>query len=751
MMKTLKEFIVRFWPLFFIITLWFIFASPYIVKNYIPYPSEYQVSFFTPWNSYPEYSSPIKNNAISDVISRLYPWKYFTIEELKKGNMPLWNPYSFSGNPHLANYQSAVFSPFNALFFLLPFIDAWSIIVLLQPLLAGVFLYLYLREIKVSQVGSTLGSIAFMFCGFITVWMPYGTLGMAVAFLPLALFAIEKLQQRIQLGYVFLLALSLILSFFSGHFQISLYVACYIFVYLLFVFFRTKNKSAFLYIVGSFAVGMAVSSIQIIPSLEFYSVALRSEFFSNAGGIPWYYLFTVFAPDFFGNPVTRNDWVGHYAEWASFIGIVPLSLAFAALFIKKNKAMTLFFFFAGVITLLLALDTIIQNLLVLSRIPIFSTSIPSRIIVLFSFSLAVLAGLGFDLLKNSLKQKSLKYILILFLPSVILLLLAWIYLFTFISVPDNAAIAKRNLLLPSVLFVAMLIIVFASRFIKKKFMVALFAVALLVLTSFDSWRFVQKWMPFESKNVLYPTVPVIQKMQQEIGYGRVYGDFGAYFSVYYHLPSVEGYDPLYSKRYGELIQSAKTGNFTGALRSEVVLDRRGAYTQRVLDLLGVMLIYQPISHSNQPWAFPIWEHPENFPTVYRDDKFAVFANNSAMSRVALFSQYEVIRDEKKLIERFFDKNFDYRTVLLLEEDPGIEKGTIEKGKAEIVSYTPNRIKVMVESDREALLFLSDTYYPLWKAVVNGKEEKIYITDHALRSVKVPKGKSSVEFIYRGLF
>lgn len=754
-----RSFFSGFWPVIFIFLVWFVFASPYFVKHKIPYPSEYQASFFTPWNSYPEYSSPIKNNAISDVINQLYPWKYFTVEQLKNGTIPLWNPYSFSGNPHLANYQSAVLSPFNLIFFIFPFIDAWSLIVLLQPLLAGFFLYLFLREINASKTGSLIGSIAFMFCGFLTVWMPYGTLGMAVAFLPLALLAIEKCfnstSSRLRgTGiYVLLLAMSIIFSFFSGHFQISLYVLCFVFAYIVFSFFHTKNKRAFFYTIGGVVIGIVIASLQIIPSLELYRLAVRSEFFSNVGAIPWYYLITSFAPDFFGNPVTRNDWLGHYAEWASFIGIIPFTLAIIALFIKKNKATTFFFFFAGVVTLLLALDTPLQQLLVASKIPIVSTSIPSRMIILFSFSFAVLAAFGFDVLKNTIKEKHFKKILFLFLPSVLVLLIAWASLFLSVIPEDKIAIAKRNLFLPSVLFATMIVSVLISIFMKKKFVFVLLGIILLVLTTFDSWRFVQKWMPFENRDVLFPSTSVIQAMQKEIGYGRVYGDFGAYVSMYYHLPVVDGYDPLYNKQYGELIQSAKTGKFTQALRSEVVLDKRGEYTQRVLDLLGVTLIYQPISHTNQPWAFPVWENPNNFPTLYRDDKFAVFANDSALPRVQVFTQYEVISDPQKLVERFFTDDFDYRNVLLFQEDPQIPqiKELDTKNEAKIVSYTPTKVVISAATTQKALLFLSDSYYPLWSVTVNGKEEKIYIADHALRAVKVPEGKSIIEFRYQKLF
>lgn len=754
-MYRFENVLKRFLPCLFLFAVWFVFSSPYLIKHNIPYPSQYQVSFFTPWNAYPQYAFPIKNNAIPDVVDQIYPWKHFTIEQLKMGELPVWNPYSFSGTPHLANYQTAVLSPFNLLYFVLPFIDAWSLVVLLQPLLAGIFVYLFLRELKISQVGAVVGSVAYMFCGFITVWMPYGTLSMTVAFLPLCLFAIEKYFTSSQFRYLILLAISICIAFFSGHFQIALYTACFIFAYLVFSFFRIHDKRASIFVFLGFLAGIIISLIQILPSLQFYRFAVRSESFSNANAIPWYYLVTSFAPDFFGNPVTRNDWIRHYAEWGSFIGIIPLTLAFISLFIKKQKAIILFFFFAGVVALLLAIDTPLQQLLTMLKLPIFSTSIPSRMIVLFSFSFAVLSGFGFDYLSERLHQKSLKQIIFFLLPTVVLLAVVWISVFVFRFIPaDKLSIAKKNILLPTALFIVFAAGVFFTQIVKKKYLITVFAVLVLLLTAFDSLRFAQKWMPFEDRSVLYPIVPVIQAMQQHIGNGRVYGGLGAYVSVYYHLPVVDGYDPLFSRRYGELIQSASTGMFTPALHSsEVVLDKRGKYTQRMLDLLGVTLIYQPISESNQPWAFPVWEQPKNFPTVYRDDRFAVFDNSTALPRVRLFSQYEVIPDEKKLVERFFEKNFDYRNVLLLEEEPGLVKSSKLKvqSDARIVSYTPNKVVVSVDATQPALLFLSDSYYPAWHATVNGKEEKILVADHALRAVKVPQGESTVIFTYSGLF
>ena len=135
----------RVLPYLLIFVVWFIFSSPYFLKGLSPFPSDYQVNSFSPWSSYKELAGPVKNAAQPDLITQIYPWKNLVIEQWKAGQIPLWNPYSFAGTPLLANFQSAVFSPFNLLFFLpLKFIDSWSILVLLQPLFAGIFTYFFI-------------------------------------------------------------------------------------------------------------------------------------------------------------------------------------------------------------------------------------------------------------------------------------------------------------------------------------------------------------------------------------------------------------------------------------------------------------------------------------------------------------------------------------------------------------------------------------------------------------------------------
>lgn len=737
-------------PLLFLLSLWTVFSSPYIFQGRVPFPSSYQVNHFHPWSLNQGNWGPVKNGAMPDIVDQIYPWRHFTIDELKQGRIPWWNPNGFSGNPHLANVQSAVFSPMNLLFLVLPFIDAWSVMVLFQPLLAGVGMYALLRFYKISIQGALLGSVSWMFCGFMVTWMAYGTLGMAISFLPFLLVSISYLVTTKKMYWGFLASVLIAFSFFSGHFQTSLYLLITCFLYSIFLVLIHK-KNTFSYVTVVFVLlGLFVSLLQILPAVQFYGLSPRSSIYIFSGGIPVQYLVTLFAPDFFGNPVTRNDWFGYYAEWAGFIGIIPFSLALFTL--QKNKSkFPIFFQILFLVSLLFAIETPLLRLLGASHIPVLSTSTPSRLIVIVSFSLSVLSGFGYDLWRESPVRKLFRQVLFFLVPGLILFGVWALLFFGGVLSGEHLIIAKKNLLLPTALFSLLFIITVSSIFLKNvsRFISVILFIPLL-LTAFDSLRFAGKWMPFDPRTSVFPDLPVIEAMQKEIGNGRVFGNIGAQVGTYYDLPIIEGYDPLYIDRYGEFIRSSATGRYTASERSVVKIDRNGKFVKRVLNLLGVNLIYHPLADTNQSWAFPVW-NDKDFKLLYADDLYSLYRNTKAVSRPQLYFQYEVISDKKSLLRRFFTETFNYQTTLLLEEDPGIPVSSGGRGRIRKEFISPTKLQYVVTADKPGLLFLSDNYYPGWKAYVNGKETSVFIADYTFMAIPVPKGESTVVFVYSYLF
>lgn len=750
--KTVRN---KYFPIAVIILVWVAFASPFFLKDKVPFPSDYQVAFFSPWSAYKELFIPVKNDSMPDIVGQIYPWRFFAINSWKDLQVPLWNPNSFGGTPHLANYQSSVLSPLNVGFFLFPFINWWSFLILLQPLFAGIFTYYYARTLSIRREAAIVSSLSFMFCGFLVSWMAYGTLGFAILYLPLALFAIEKYFDQEKAKYLFLLCISIPLSFFSGHFQISLYFLLFLSSYLLFKAFQTKNIRSSIYLSLAVLFGLFITLPQLLPSAELYLQSFRSTIFQKTEVIPWGYVGTFLAPDFFGNPVTRNAWFGHYAEWNAYFGLIPLFLAFYALFYFK-KRFVLFFAIAGLISLLLAFQSPIQDLLLFLRVPVLSTSALSRIIVLFSFSGAILAGFGFTFLLEDIKGRRYKKLFIVSIIFILCFATLWgIALSKMFFTPEHSHIGVSNLRLPSVIFVGLLASFCIAYFFKKRDALIVVILVVIVLLTLDMLRFANKWLPVAPKPLAFAKTEVMDKVKV-LPSDRVFGKFGAEAAVYYSLPVLDGYDAVYIRRYGQFIASINTGKLTDSPRSGVDIATGGKHLRKAANFLGVRYFIHKLSDGQNVWEFPFWKYnPTTIKLLFDDSHYQILQNDNAFPRAFLVSKTVTIKNPQKILNTMFNSKTNLRNVAVIEENP--EKQQLLTGKAEIKTYTPNKIEIQTKtakskSNNSSFLVLTDSFYPGWKVYLiekdgSQKELKIYRTDFAFRGVFVPNGTQNIIYVY----
>jgi len=72
-----------------------------------------------------------------DLAAFFIPPKYLWVSMVKSFQLPLWNPFNYSGIPLLATLQPGVFYPPHALYLLLPFNVAWNWLIILHFALAG--------------------------------------------------------------------------------------------------------------------------------------------------------------------------------------------------------------------------------------------------------------------------------------------------------------------------------------------------------------------------------------------------------------------------------------------------------------------------------------------------------------------------------------------------------------------------------------------------------------------------------------
>ena len=75
-------------------------------------------------------------------------------------------------------------------------------------------------------------------------------------------------------------------------------------------------------------------------------------------------------------------------------------------------------------------------------------------------------------------------------------------------------------------------------------------------------------------------------------------------------------------------------------------------------------------------------------------------------------------------------------------------GNFGVGKVEDINISSNRIEINTNSDKDGLLFISDTYDPGWRVKIDGQDSEVIIADGAFKSVFVPAGEHQVVFRYK---
>ncbi len=734
----MKKFL---WPVLLILVSLFFFWQTFI-KGLLPIPSDTIIGLYHPFRDlyskdYPR-GIPFKNFLITDPVRQQYVWKNLSIESLKKGQIPLWNPYSFSGTPHLANFQSGSFYPLNFLF-ALPFSVGWTFLIMSQPILAGLFTFWYLRNLKLSNEASFLGAVVFSFGGFSIAWLEWGNIVSAGLWLPLILLSIDKIfKEKKTFIWPLILLFSTVASFFAGHLQIFFYTLIASAAYLLFRSFQEGKKLRIPFpFFACFLLFILISAVQWFPFFEFVSRSARGldqiGILKEGWFIPWQHLIQFVVPDFFGNPATLNYWgVWNYAELVGYIGIVPLTFALFSIRVKEKKV--LFFWLLTIISLVFALPNFISKLPYDLGLPLISTSQPTRLLFIITFSLSILSAFGLDHFIKSKEKKSI--VPFLEVLAIILLLFAISYFGIYKTDSQNLLVAKRNTMLPFVIAFVSCVLAFSHIIASDKKLKRAIIVGLLAITVFDLFRFGWKFTPFTPKEYLFPETKTTRFLKENIGnYRMMSADpriFPPNFPAYYKLQSIEGYDPLYLRNYGELIIAIKRDK--PDIAPPFDFNRIVAPydpSDRIIDLMGVKYVL-----SLEEIDLPKLEK------VFEEEQTKVYENKNVLPRAFFVEKLNFVNNKKEAIELLMNESFDPKKEAVVEEKLTQD---ITTGETEILEYSQNKIRLQTRNEGDGFLLLTDNYYPSWKVKIDNKKSEIYITDFSFRGVFVPKGEHIVEF------
>jgi hypothetical protein len=214
-------------------------------------------------------------------------------------------------------------------------------------------------------------------------------------------------------------------------------------------------------------------------------------------------------------------------------------------------------------------------------------------------------------------------------------------------------------------------------------------------------------------------------------------------NLLYRLHDIWGIDVVRLKRVDDLYNT-----LTGALSISAT---------NLIDLYGVKYIISVTLIEKDPRFELIYVRLEGLQgkreDLLKENTVKLYRRRNAFPRAWLVKDFRVL-GAKEILSIMKSKEFYPDREVLLEEKPlGVTPSSELRtpnslgGLPEFISESNNRLQLHVKASEDTFLVLSDTYFPGWKAYVDGNEEKIYRADYNFRALHLSAGTHRVDFVY----
>lgn len=731
-----------------ILVLLTLFQNALIFDGFVPIPADLSVRYpLWSFNKTRPAADPTRDNRLGDKIYQFYPWFEFAGRSIREGTLPLWNPHSLLGTPFQAATQTRVFYPVTILYVLFPTALAWTLHNLLVPVLAGFFCLLFARSIHLSRTGALVASMTFAFSGFMAIWNGW-PLADSALWLPLTFYATQRLHHRISFANISLLAFAIALSFLGGNPTVAPTIGVAV---ALFAIFRLRIGQdgpaaprrdfarSFLFAVF---LALALSAIQSLPLLEWGGQTARSAVASDYGR--WHIRSSQF-PAFLSRDIqadpTNADM--NLPDEAIYPGVLALLLAAHAFLSRRGDA--LFFALLAVLAIEIMFGWGLPYWLS-SHVPGFAAFNNKRFLLLASFSIAILAGLGLTRLQERWRASgpAEKQWWASWLIGCAVLVLGTVHLWErFLGTSHGD---RRWLYSPA--STALLLVIGAllcAPFLKR---VRGLSIAIVAVIALDLISYGYRPATFSPAGILLPE-PEALAMIRRSGHAndRILGvEYAVPFNyeTLAGLFSPAGYDyPL--QRTAKLLDFVSAGEqWTDFLVETLQRD-----PNRLLDLMNVR--YVIVNQRQKPERL-LQQSPGRFRLYWSDENVAVFENSRVLPRAFAVpaTRATVIQDDKIALEKVTDQSFDPGRDVVVDRPLTFAPAATGNTGAAGFKQRNNTIDVSLAVGEPSVLVVSDAWYPGWKVRVNGLEHQLLRTDYAFKGVALAPGSHNVHFYFRPL-
>lgn len=714
-----------------------------------------------PWAAHrpPGFDAPA-NPLLGDIPMLMYPALAFARDRVVRGEFPTWNPYLFGGQPFIGATQTAVFSPFTAIAYVVALPDALTWIYMSRVLLGGLGMFAFLGSLGVGGGARVFGALAWMLTPFTIVWLAH-PLSEIAGWLPWMVMATRYTCQRGTGRDVAGLALVTALSLAAGHPETTLKTLLLSgALALVFAFERRSEGSPGLAAASparalgraaaGVILGLVLAGIQVVPSLEY--LAESEALAGREGGGPSIYvvppetLVTAVVPNFLGHPTdgtflpmeNRFGLASNYAEQQAYAGIAVWLLAAIGAWHRRRAAVERAVAGLCVLAALImygapGLSTIVAH------VPGLSIVVLSRFGIAIAFGAVWLAAVGLDALLRHPRTVGVAPAVAASLAAAALVAASLAFFY-----PVLVARGQLGNTLQWISFAAGLALVttgVAWLRQRERLSAAWCASILTAVLLVDLAVFARGFHPAIDRSFVFPDLAEVQAVTADRGLYRVAGWRHAMLpnaATVYGLSDYRGYDGIAPRRWGAMLDAAlpRDGGQFRQFTDPAAL--------RLLRLLNVRYVFSDPAADLSP--FGLTRLNTGPAPVWRDD--------AAFPRAFLADRYEIVAGGADLLTRLRDERLDLRRTVLLEEQPepalprpSATSPPASEDRADVRHYRDAFVEIHTSAKQARVLVLGDNHFPGWTVTVDGRPARLLRADGALRAVSLAPGPHVVQFSY----
>jgi hypothetical protein len=672
----------------------------------------------------------------------------FLRRSLGQGELPFWDPYTGGGVPAMTNLTQAFFFPPSLLLVGLGntvlLKNAYFLALLMM---AGWCTWCLLRRSGLSWQASFFGGLTFMLSGGLSSTVG-SFIGQTACCLPVGLLATRWFLERSSwaaaaaLGLVFgSVALASFPPLLFAIFSLCAVYACTELVWGACV--KAPRQVAAMRFVSGSLLGIGLVAFYYLPAFSLVSLLPHvTSFYQDASSqtrLPAWAPLQLLAPALMGGvPVWANDPIPQISAGAfHYVGAVPLLMVVLAG--TRHLRRPLWFVALCGAILAIGLMVGVAPFAQIRNLPVLRTiHFGNYYGIVLDFLLALLAAAGFE----RLREKGVSAVRGWAATSIVLIGLFMILLIAFdLKVSSHPAyldwLARYKLLLILTLVASTLMFTVSGDLATRRHApYCTWALLSLVLVegTFNSW------FPRQQRWEAWTHPPsYVAYLQRETSPGRVftmggvlYANSGSAFDVV-QLDSMMTFNP---PRIFDLYRRYANPKAYLFLREAVnvppepVLDAAGISHLAVLNITPAFADLKARGHE----------------LVFTDGFIQIF-RRSGLPRYFFTSEFTVSSERDALEAVGLPR--PQREIVVERPPPFLSRPNLAMSVApvRVDRFSNNHVQLSLVAPRAGFVYASDSFFPGWRATVNGKAAPIEPANYAFRAVQVPPGSVTIELRY----